>query len=103
MGRREDAAGRRAVREAAAARPFSNLGPRRDAQECMLVVAWSGVNDPGDDGRGHLVQRGRVTADLGLDAVPVPPFSSAEMESIMFAAKMQALRVLRQRKRPALR
>lgn len=65
--------------------------PRADKrQEVMLHVYWSALNDKDDDGRGHLVQRDRVTADLGLDVVPDPPFTPDEMQKIMFAAKFAA-------------
>lgn len=82
-----------------AVNPFESLagaGERR--QECLLHVAWSGLHDPDDDGRGHQRLRGHVIADFGLDAVPTPPFTAEEMERITFAAKMQAIRCLRARK-----
>jgi hypothetical protein len=90
---------RRQIVELARKGTFKNLGPVRGAQECMLHVYWSGLGDAGDDGRGHIVQRGRVTADLGYDGVPDPPFTDEEMQDIMRAAKMEAGRCLARRKR----
>jgi hypothetical protein len=78
---------------------FKNLGPNRDAQEVMIHVYWSALNYGDDDDRGHLMQRGKVAADLGLDAVPDPPFTRDEMEIITRAAKLQALKCLGARKR----
>jgi hypothetical protein len=89
---------RNKVKELAAAAPFASLSGGKSSQECMLHVYWTAMNDAGDNGSGHLVMRGRVTADLGLDNVPVPPFSSEEMQEIMRAAKMGALKCLRNRK-----
>jgi hypothetical protein len=79
---------------------FKNLGPRKGAIEYMLRVGWTGVNDPGDDGRGHLVMRDMVTVDLGIDPGDKrrPPFTWEEMQSIAFAAKMAALKCLFARK-----
>lgn len=74
----------------------SGVGHR---EECLIHVYWTGLWDPNDPGRGHLLHRGEVSADLGLDAVPVPPFTDEEMQLITFAAKMQALKCLRARKR----
>jgi len=94
--------GRSEIKRLAEARAFSNYGPIRGAQEVMIHVYWSAVNDAVDelhDRRGHLLQRGKVTADLGLDAVPDPPFTRAEMELITYAAKGQAIKCLRARKR----
>lgn len=88
---------RKKIQELAEAKPFASLGPG-NRQECMIHVSWSGLGDAGDDGRGHLVMRGRVTADLGLDDVPTPPFSPEEMQDITRAAKMAALKCLRDRK-----
>jgi hypothetical protein len=73
------------------------LEPPKVIEECMIHVAWSGLHDRGDDGRGHLVQRGKVTADLGLDHVPDPPFTNEEMQEITRAAKFEALKCLRRR------
>lgn len=79
---------------------FKNLGPVKGAVEYMLRVGWTGVNDPGDDGRGHLVMRDMVTVDLGIDPDDKrkPPFTRGEMQSIAFAAKMAALKCLFARK-----
>ena len=79
--------------------PFKNLGPVRGVKEFMLHVYWSGLDDGGDDGRGHLIRRGAVTADVGLENFPNPPPTDAEMQQVMFAAKMALLKILRQRKR----
>ena len=43
----------------------------------------------------------RLTADTGLDAPPDPPLTDAEMERVVFAAKRELLRVLRDRHRAA--
>jgi len=82
---------------------FASLsGPSGDKrEECMIVVAWTGLNDARDKregGHGHLMMRDRVMADLGLEAVPVPGFTNEEMQLITFAAKMQALKCLTARK-----
>ncbi len=102
MAKRESKAeeGRLAIKKLAETGAFSSLsGNGRDRQECMIHVYWSGLNYPDGDKRGHLVQRGKVTADLGLETMPMPPFTDEEMQSITFAAKMQALRCIRARKR----
>jgi hypothetical protein len=70
----------------------------RAIAKCLLHVYWTGLHDPADPGQGHLLQRGKVSADLGLDAVPNPPFTNEEMQQIMFAAKMQAIKCLRARR-----
>lgn len=87
------------VQQLAANNPFKRLGPVKGAVEFMLTVYWSGLNDGDDDGRGHLMQRGRVTADMGLENFPDPPPTAEEMREVMFAAKMAMLKVLRKRKR----
>lgn len=97
--RAADAHGRAEIKRLVEARIFSNYGPVRGAQEVMLHVYWSAVNDARDEGHGHLMQRDKVCADLGLDAVPDPPFTNEEMQSIMFAAKIAAIKCLRLRKR----
>lgn len=79
--------------------PFKNLGPVQGAKEFMLHVHWSGLDDGDDDGRGHLLRRGTVVADVGLENFPDPPPTDEEMQQVMFAAKMALLKVLRQRKR----
>lgn len=45
------------------------------------------------------MQRDKVTADLGLDAAPVPGFTEAEMQMITSAAKIAAIKCLRARAR----
>ena len=85
------------MRELVEKRAFASYAAEGDA-ECMIHVAWSGAFDKDDDGRGHLVRRGSVIASLGMPP-PDPPFTSGEMEKITFAAKMQALKCLRLRKR----
>jgi hypothetical protein len=69
-------------------------------QECMIGVHWTGLNDPGDDGRGHNLFRDMAHADLGLDGVPDPPFTRDEMQRILFAAKMAAIKCLHNRRPP---
>jgi hypothetical protein len=69
---------------------------RRGAMEFMLQVSWSGLNDPGDDGRGHLQRRGSVTCDMGLE-VPDPPPTNEEMRLVMHAAKMALWEALQKR------
>jgi hypothetical protein len=71
------------------------------AEECLIHVYWSGLRDRKGltEGDSHLIQRGKVSADLGLEGIPDPPFTSAEMQEITFAAKIQALKCLRARKR----
>lgn len=66
----------------------------------MILVAWTGLGDTADKGRGHTELRGRTMADLGIDEVPDPPFTNDEMQSIGRAAKFEALRCLTRRKRP---
>lgn len=70
-------------------------------QETMIHVYWSALGDARDlreGGRGHLMQRDRVSASLGLDCAPDPGFTSDEMQTITRAAKMAALKCLRMRK-----
>lgn len=81
---------------------FASLQPFRGQAECMLHVYWSGYAPPAPDGTDvdgradnpHM-PRGRVTADLGF--VPEPPFTNAEMQDIMLAAKMGAFKVMQGR------
>jgi hypothetical protein len=40
-----------------------------------------------------------VSADLGLDEMPDPPLTMAEMQPVAFAAKMAIGKVLRERNR----
>ncbi len=70
-------------------------------QEVMIHVYWSArgdARDARDGGRGHLMQRDKVTADLGLDQAPDPGFTGAEMQAITFAAKIAAIKCLRLRR-----
>ena len=79
--------------------PFKSLAGLSVGKEFLLHVYWSGLDDGGDDGRGHLIQRGKVTADMGLENFPAPPPTAEEMQQVMFAAKMALLKILRTRKR----
>ena len=89
------------MRDLKARRAFSSLaaGPGGRGPECMIRVSWSAAFDKNDDGDGPLLRRGEVTADLGLDSPPEPCFTDREMQDITFAAKMAALKCLRQRKK----
>lgn len=74
---------------------------RRD--EVMIHVYWSASGDARDareGGRGHLLQRDKVIASLGLDAAPDPGFTPAEMQLIASAAKLEAVRCLGRRRTP---
>lgn len=67
--------------------------------EVLLHVYWT----TNAGGHNHLELQNKVSADLGLEAPPSPPFTREEMEAIMFAAKMAAIKCLRKRKsRPSL-
>lgn len=67
--------------------------------EVLLHVYWT----TNAGGHNHLELQNKVSADLGLDAAPSPPFTREEMEVIMFSAKMAAIKCLRKRKsRPSL-
>ncbi len=82
-------------------RVFSSLtqGPHGERQpEYLIRVAWSAAFDPGDDGRGHMVRRDEVTANLGIDGI-IEPFTDREMQDITYAAKMAAAKCLRERKK----
>lgn len=78
---------------------FNSLSasPSQNREEVMLHVSWSCYSAA--SGERHHMRRGQVTADLGFDRIPSPGFTSDEMEKIMFAAKMEALRCLRRRKK----
>jgi len=65
----------------------------RGFNECLLHVYWT------TGGEERFTMRGKVSADLGLDAPPDPPFTNEEMQKIMFAAKMQVIKCLRARKK----
>ena len=79
--------------------PFESLTGLPASHEFLLHVYWSGLNDGGDDSRGHLIQRGKVTCDMGLENFPDPPPTAEEMQQVTFAAKMALLKILRTRKR----
>jgi len=79
--------------------PFKSLTGLQVGKEFLLHVYWSGLDDGGDDGRGHLMQRGKVTCDMGLENFPDPPPTDDEMQKVTFAAKMAMAKVLRERKR----
>lgn len=86
------------VKRLAKSGAFASLSgdQRRGGEECLIHVYWTGHTRGGGES-GHLVQRGKVSADLGLDAIPSPPFTGEEMQSITRAAKMAAIRCLRKR------
>lgn len=65
--------------------------------EVMITVFWSCYG--GKTGERHHEQRGRTTADLGLDDIPDPPFTAEEMTTITRAAKFAALKCLKDRKK----
>ena len=67
---------RKKIQELAESKPFAKLGPGK-RQECMIHVAWSGLGDSGDDGRGHLVMRGK--------AVSMRPQSAANRQEALRA------------------
>ena len=56
-------------------------------ERCLVVVGYV-------DGRDPLRLIGRVSADLGLDDMPMSPLTMAEMQSVAFAAKMAISKVL---------
>ncbi len=88
---------RKIIKQLVDANAFSSLsGMGRQRQEVMITVGWSCFG--AGDGQVEHVQRGRVTADLGLDAIPDPHFTSDEMQRIAFAAKREAHRCLRDRR-----
>jgi hypothetical protein len=59
-------------------------------EEFLIRVSWSSTPD-------HQIRRGEVMADVGLNA-PSSPLTSAEMQRITFAAKMETLRCLHERR-----
>lgn len=65
----------------------------RDRQEalgvevCLVVVGYA-------SGREPFRLLGRVDADTGLDAMPDPPLTMAEMQPVAFAAKIALAKVL---------
>ena len=70
----------------------------RDHQEalgfevCLVVVGYV-------SGREPFRLLGRVSADMGEDAMPDPPLTDAEMQPVAFAAKMALGKVLAARRR----
>ena len=86
----------------ASSKAFASLAAGPSHVETMLHIYWSGYNDSRDvrDGsKGHLMQRDKVTANLGLDCAVEPGFTEAEMQLIAYAAKIAALKCLTARKR----
>jgi len=67
------------------------------SSEFMLRVSWA-TNKHTDDQPNH-TRRGEVMLDLGLEFHAGDDFTSEEMQAIAYATKMEALRVLRRRKR----
>ena len=70
----------------------------RDVQEalgfecCLVVVGYVSGRDP-------FRLLGRVSADTGMERMPDPPLTDAEMQPVAFAAKMALAKVLAGRKR----
>lgn len=70
----------------------------RDRQEalgfevCLVVVGYVSGRDP-------FRLLGRVSADTGLDAMPDPPLTMAEMQPVAFAAKLALGKVLAARRK----
>ena len=82
-------------------RAFASLDGAGDQEETMIHVYWSALGDARDvreGGHGHRMQRDKVTASLGLDGAPDPGFTSEEMQQIVFAAKVAAIKCLRLRR-----
>lgn len=83
------------VRRAKAA--FDTQRARNEAvgmEVCLVVVGYV-------SGREPFRLLGRVSADTGMDAMPDPPLTMAEMEPVAFAAKMAFAKVLVARRRKA--
>ena len=79
---------------------FASLDAGPSHVETMIHVYWSGYRDARDarDGnKGHLMQRDKITANLGFDQAIEPGFSPDEIQAIAYAAKMAALKCLRER------
>lgn len=58
----------------------------------MVVVGYVSGRDP-----FRLI--GRVAADTGMDAMPNPPLTMAEMQPVAFAAKMALAKVITARRK----
>lgn len=65
--------------------------------EALLHVFWTHHSSANQAVSGHQMFRTKVSCDLGLDYSP--DFTREEMELIMYAAKMQAVKCLRARKK----
>lgn len=77
-----------------AKKAFDDQRARHEAvgmEVCMVVVGYVSGRDP-------FRLLGRVSADLGEDAMPDPPLSMAEMQPVAFAAKMALAKVLAARR-----
>lgn len=61
------------------------------AEVCLVVVGYV-------SGREPFRLLGRVSADIGADAMPDPPLTMAEMQPVAFAAKMALGKVLAKRR-----
>jgi hypothetical protein len=78
------------------------FGEHRDRKEvagmevCLVVVGYVSGRDP-------FRLLGRVSADLGEDAMPDPPLTMAEMQPVAFAAKMALAKVLAARRKVCAR
>jgi hypothetical protein len=59
---------------------------------CMVVVGYV-------SGREPFRLLGRVSADTGMEALPDPPLTMAEMQPVAFAAKMALAKVLTARRK----
>lgn len=81
------------VRRAKAA--FDAHRARKEAvgmEVCLVVVGYA-------SGREPFRLLGRVDADTGLDAMPNPPLTMAEMQPVAFAAKIALAKVLMARRK----
>lgn len=61
---------------------------------CLVVVGYV-------SGREPFRLLGRVSADTGIDAMPDPPLTDVEMQSVAFAAKRALAKVLLARRKVA--
>lgn len=76
------------VRRAKAA--FDDHRARKEAvgmEVCLVVVGYA-------SGREPFRLLGRVDADTGLDEMPDPPLTMAEMQPVAFAAKIALAKVI---------